>query len=73
LWKHFPISIRPFFATIRVALLQAIDENGGLTTDMWSDIKQRRFITLTAHFTLDKMMHAQILTLYMFYEQQNWN
>jgi len=36
---------------------------------MWSDIKQRRFISLTAHFTLDKMMHAQILALYMFDEQ----
>jgi len=49
-------------------VITAITENGlnGLTSDMWSDLKMRHFLSLTVHNVSQSQLHARILTVYEF-------
>ena len=47
-----------------------VQENGivGVTTDLWSDIKIRHFISLTVHFVKNSKLNKFVLSVYQFEE-----
>ena len=53
-------------------LLLAIKSNGivGITTDMWSDLKQRHYISLTGHYFIKQKLQSRILTVCKFPDHQ---
>ena len=48
----------------------AVQENGmvGVTTDLWSDIKIRHFMSLTVHFVKNNKLKKFVLSVYQFEE-----
>ena len=51
-------------------VVAAVKSNGliGLTTDLWTDVKRRHFLSLTSHYVINSELCAKVLTVYEFGE-----
>ena len=53
---------------LKEMLKSAINEYGiiGVTTDLWTDVKQRSYVSLTAHFVNNENLQSQVLSVFEF-------
>ena len=51
-------------------MVAAVKSNAliGLTTDLWTDVKRRHFLSLTSHYVINSELCAKVLAVYEFGE-----
>ena len=51
---------------LKEMLKSAINEYGiiGVTTDLWTDVKQRSYVSLTAHFVNNEKLQSRVLSVF---------
>jgi len=59
-------------STLLQEIKNAIQENGivGISTDMWTDIKVRHFVSLTVHYVTNAILASHVLSVYQFEKEE---